>query len=153
MPFTQVSPAARAALCGTRYAARSEVQGADPWVDALFGARNRLEHRAQRSNGLPAVAASEPAFIVAVEAPRAGKRLLAAVRQPDRPGARVAWIGLALDIAAPLHIVDDLRSALLGDLQVPCELADRHRPDGQRSEHEAVRTAEIIKASRRQRHV
>jgi hypothetical protein len=114
------------------------------WRADLGLAGHLGQYVAQGVDRVVAEAAAEAAFVGVVEAPRRGQGRPAAVGQPEQAGAGVGRVGVAFDVSAALHVVDDLARALLGDLQPLRETADRQRPVVQAPEHEAVRAALVV---------
>jgi len=89
------------------------------------------------------VLARQTALVALVEAPGGGERRPATFREAQQPRPAVVGVGVALEVPAALHVVDDLPGALLADLQPGGELADRHRLAPEGAEHEAVGPAQV----------
>jgi len=89
------------------------------------------------------VLARQTALVALVEAPGGGERRPATPREVQQPRPAVVGLGVALDVPAALHVVDDPPGALLADLQPGDELADRHRLAPEGAEHEAVGSAQV----------
>jgi hypothetical protein len=81
-----------------------------------------------------------------MEGARLGQRLLAARCQDEPPRAAVVGIGLAQDVAAPDHVVDDLGRALGCQMQAAGQLGGGEWLDGERPEDVAEGGAEVGEA-------
>ena len=78
--------------------------------------------------------------------PSRGKRSQATVTEAHGPGASIAGALVAHDVAARLHVLDDLPGPLLGHLQEPSKLTHRARAIAQETKDQAVRLPHVIEA-------